>query len=110
MSKTNFDELTIQKTLHQAEMQVDGQTSSRLAQIRSAALSEENHWFAEFRNLFSAGLVTAALLGVIVLPMGERLLSGENLDLQSEDSVTLLMEDPEFFLWLNESGVLVAER
>lgn len=109
MQESDFEK-SLKPIIDQAEQSVDGQTLSRLTAMRHSALSQKNHWFSEYKRLFSASLVTAALFGVLIYPQADKLLNGEQPILDMDDSVTLLMEDPEFYLWLNETGLLVTER
>ena len=112
------DEVTLKRHLHSAENNLDKAVLNQLAAVRTTALEQENRWFkghidnltTGYRGLFSASLITAALATVVLLPTGQRILSGDESGLFMDDSVTLLMEDPEFYLWLNETGMLVVER
>lgn len=110
MHQSEFEK-TLRPNLEHAEQSIDGQTQSRLTSIRHKALSEKNHWLSEYKNLFSTSAITAALfVGIFIFPETEKLLNGEQYIQETDDSFTLLMEDPEFYLWLNETGLLVTER
>lgn len=113
MSTTEHDELALKTRLRQSEQQLDQATVNRLSKVRATALEQESlwfGWFAEYRNMFSATLVAASIAAVVILPTGTGLLAGNGDITNSDHTVTLLMEELEFYLWLNESGMLVAER
>lgn len=111
---TEIDELTLREHLHKSEEQLKPSVIQSLADGRAYAIAQESRWLKgfiqEYRGLFSATVATAALVVVMIIPLGNSLLSDGNSSFDTESSVTLLMEDPEFYLWLNESGMLVAER
>lgn len=104
MSKPEFSETDIQRSLRHAENQIDRQTLSELAGARELAISSQNKWMSEFKGLFSAGAVTAALVVALVLPVDWNGASDipQGVDI-ADDNLQLLMEDPEFFLWVSSS-------
>jgi len=118
MNTSEINELKLKRQLHKAEQCLDSSVISQLANARATAVAQENKWFNEYferfgkyyRGLFSASAITAFLAVFILLPTGEQLLSDDESGLNPEDSVTLLMEDPEFYLWLDKKGMLFAER
>lgn len=118
MNTSETAESKLKKQLHLAEQNLEGAVVQQLARGRANAISQQNHWAKEYfermvkgyRGLMSASVITAAFAAVVLLPSSEKLVSGNESGLTQEDSVTLLMEDPEFYLWLDKSGMLVAER
>ena len=104
MRQQHFSELDIQQCIQQSESELSAQTQRELAHARQAAVADRSHWFAEYKTMFSAGLVTALLLVTVALPLSynspdngipHRDIADENLE--------LLMEDPEFFLWVSNA-------
>lgn len=114
---TDTDEQLLRQPLLSAEQSLNDNVIQQLANARAKAIAQENNWFKEYyerlangyRGMFSASLATAAIVAMVVLPLQEEGVS-INESLYAEDSVTILMEDPEFYLWLDKSGMLVAER
>ena len=102
-------EKTIRQDLRQSEHSIDADIVQRLKNVRRNAASQKNHWLSEYRNILSASLVTAALFAVVIIPQADKLLNDKQYIPETVDSVTLLMEDPEFYLWLNETGLLIPE-
>ena len=109
MSDQHFDEAALRKRCRESEKQLKPYELKRLSLSRQAALSQENHWYAEYKNLFSSALVAATLAAIFILPIDEDHLNSTD-SLYHEDNVSLLMEDPDFYLWLNDTGMLIAER
>ncbi|GEM_PF-2622417 len=102
-------ESDLQQRLRQTESQIDATTQHRLREMREAAVARQNRWFDEYRRPVLAGmfglLLTAALINS----------SKPFYDQPQEyavpgDPIEALMEDPSFYIWLNESGRLVADR
>jgi len=104
MRQDNLTEKDIQQYLHQSESELSVQTQQKLARARQAALTNKNDWFSEYKTMFSAGLVTALLLVTVALPLSHNDQSNRhpNVDI-AEENLHLLMEDPEFFLWVSNS-------
>jgi len=102
-------ESDLQQRLRQTESQIDATTQHRLREMREAAVARQIRWFDEYRRPVLAGmfglLLTAALINS----------SKPFYDQPQEyavpgDPIEALMEDPSFYIWLNESGRLVADR
>lgn len=116
MNQTNMDEKSLRQSLHESEKRLDETVIGQLANARATAIAQENHWFkdyyerfmAGYRGLFSASLMACAVAAVIVLPTLEKSAMDESL--YTDDTMAILMEDPEFYLWLDKTGMLVAER
>ena len=104
MRQQHFTEVDIQQCLQQSESELSAQTQRKLANARQVAIADKSHWFAEYKTMFSAGLVTALLLVTVALP-----LSYNNSDNGiprgdvADENLELLMEDPEFFLWVSNA-------
>lgn len=104
MSKLKFTETTLQQTLHSSEDNLDSDTLDSLAEARGTALSSQNKWFNEYRGVFSAGLVTAVLMFAVFLPVSENERPGASPSVDiADENLQLMMEDPEFFLWVSGS-------
>ena len=105
----SINEAQLKRSLHQAENRLDRATLDALADARQLALQQENRWFREYRGLFSSGLATAAVFVALIYPFSGQILNSGSPPIEQEEAVSLLMEDPEFYLWLAERGTLVAE-
>lgn len=105
MNEPKYTEETLQNTLRDSENKLDRATLDSLAEARETALHTDSSLFGRYRGFFSAGLVTAAFFVVIALPLGEESFSiSQNTEVAMVDeSLQLLMEDPEFFLWVSDS-------
>ena len=104
MSELKHTETDIQNTLRDAETRLDSNTLRSLAESREQAISATRGWLDGFRGLFSAGLVTTALVVFVLVPMINSSESGRPSDIDvADENLQLLMEDPEFFLWVSNS-------
>lgn len=104
MNEPKYTEAQIQQTLRDSENSLDRSTLSSLAQARDAALQPQNNLLGGFRGLFSAGLVTTALVVAVLLPLTNDSPTGVSSDIDiADENLQLLMEDPEFFLWVSSS-------
>lgn len=109
MLESDFEK-NLKSTIEYAEYSVDAATQSKLTFIRNNALAEKRHWFSEYKKIVSTSAITAALfIGVFIFPETEKLLNSEPYVQEIDDSFTLLLEDPEFYLWLNEAGLVSLE-
>jgi len=109
MPESGFEK-SLKPTLEYAEQSVDGATQSQLTLMRSKALTEKRHWFSEYKKIISTSAITAALfMGVFIFPETEKLLNTEPYIQEIDNSFTLLLEDPEFYLWLDTTGLVSVE-
>lgn len=108
---TNDDvEFRLQQRLRQTELQIDAGTRHRLKEIREAAITQENRWFGEYRRPALAGLI-GLLLAVALINSLQPPVVNQNQGVEiTGEPIEVLMEDPSFYIWLDESGRLVAER
>ena len=101
MNESNYSEDTLQHRLRQSENGLNRATLDSLASAREEAMQAKKGLLSNFSGVFSAGLVTAALVAFAFLPLGNQV---SDTDVIVEDNaLQLLMEDPEFFLWLSNS-------
>jgi hypothetical protein len=103
-------ESRLQQRLRQSESQIDAGTSLRLQEMRKEAIAEENRWFAEYIQPTTAGVVCLLLMVTLAIPL-QSFITGQGQELVvSSEPIDALMEDPSFYIWLEESGRLVADR
>ena len=101
---TQLTETDIKQALSRAESNVDEETCSSLELGRSKALKAQNRWFDEYRSAASGGVAIAMLLVAVYLPINHFYSPSANPDVvHSNESLQLMMEDPEFFLWVSNS-------
>lgn len=104
MKKTQMTEVELQTMVRHSEGEVDRSTLASLAEARATALQSQNRWFSEYRGALSAGLVTAALMVAVIVPLnGNGLLEDRQEFGTGDESLQLMMEDPEFFMWVSNS-------
>lgn len=104
MNESNYSEDTLQHRLRQSENGLNRATLDSLASAREEAMQAKKGLLSNFSGVFSAGLVTAALVAFAFLPLGNQVSTTSDTDVIVEDNaLKLLMEDPEFFLWLSNS-------
>lgn len=110
MKNTQITEVELQSMVRRSEEQVDQSTLAALAEARTKALESQNRWFSEFRSPLSAGLVTAVLLVAVFLPFSGKGLMDNSQEVGTiDESLELMMEDPEFFLWVSNSYSAISQ-
>ncbi|MEQ9023179.1 MAG: hypothetical protein RLN82_10540 [Pseudomonadales bacterium] len=108
---TNDDvEFRLQHRLRQTELQIDAETCHQLHEIREAAIARQSRWFGEYSRHAVAGIVGLLAVSALISSLQpNRTDQGQGLA-DTGENIEVLMEDPNFYLWLDESGRLVAER
>lgn len=108
---TNDDvDSRLQQRLRQTELQIDTETCHQLQEIRKAAIARQSRWFGEYSRHAVAGIIGLLAVSVLISSLQpNRTDQGQGLAGTAEN-IEVLMEDPNFYLWLDESGQLVAER
>ena len=111
MSQPEYTEDILRHNLRDSENNLDRTTMDSLAEARENALHSKNSMVGNYRGLFSAGLVTAALVVAVFLPLNDRIPNGvSNTNIaMTDENLRLLMEDPEFFLWVSNSSNSVTQ-
>ena len=108
MNNTEISEKQLQETVRAAEHKVDRQTLNALAEIRSQAIEEKATFFNGYKGYFSAGLATALLLLAGVFPFSDSFQSGNTFEVEiADENIQLLLEDPDFLLWVSSSEGVV---
>jgi hypothetical protein len=103
-------ESRLQQRLRLTESQLDEVTCRKLRQIRGEAMAEESRWFAEYRRPAIAGFIGLLMTAALLSPL-QSYWTGQAQDITAtSEPIEVLMEDPSFYIWLEESGQLVADR
>lgn len=103
-------ELRLQQRLRQTELQIDAGTRQQLQEVREAAVTQKNRWLGEYGRPAIAGIIGLLIATALINSLQPRW-AGQRQGLATTgENIEVLMEDPSFYLWLDESGQLVAER
>ena len=102
-------ESDLQQRLRQSESQIDAATRHRLQEIREVALAGQNRWYDEYRRPVLTGMIGLLLTAVLINSSQPFYDQSQDFAVPG-DPIEALMEDPSFYIWLNESGRLVADR
>lgn len=108
---TNNDvEFRLQQHLRQTESQIDAGTRYQLQEAREAAITQQNRWFEAYNRPAIAGIIGLLIVSALINSLQPGGVSQRQGLTTTGETIEVLMEDPNFYLWLDESGQLVAER
>ncbi len=99
----------LQQRLRQTESKIDAATQHRLREMREVAVAGQHRWFDEYRRPVLAGMF-GLLLTAALINSSQPFYDQPQDYAVPGDPIEALMEDPSFYIWLNESGRLVADR
>ena len=107
---TEITDTQIQQSVRASEDRIDRQSLNALAEVRAQALETKPTLFGGYKGYFSAGLATALLLVVGVFPLSDSLQTGNSFNVEiADENIQLLLEDPDFLLWVSNSDGVFAQ-